>query len=63
MKSDLYKLLHLFDTRSKVIIGCLLVMILVGTVLDLFGIGAILPMVTLLSSSEPLEEGSSNVLV
>ena len=56
MKSDLFKLLYLFDARSKVIIGCLIVMILVGTVLDLFGVGAVLPIVTLLGSSEPLQD-------
>jgi len=55
MKTALFKLFYLFDTRSKIIIGCLLVMILFGTALELLGIGAVLPIVTLLSSSEPLQ--------
>ena len=56
MKSTLFKLLYLLDAKSKMIVCCLLVMVLVGTVLDLFGIAAVLPIVTMLSSPKPLQE-------
>ena len=55
MRSILSKLFYLFGSRSKLVISVLLVMILVGTVLEMFGIGAILPLVTLFSSPNPLE--------
>lgn len=58
MKSALFKLLYILDARSRVTISWLLIMILVGTILELFGIGVVLPIVTLLSSSTPLEENS-----
>jgi ATP-binding cassette subfamily C protein len=58
MMSTLSKLLYILDARSKVTVSWLLVIILVGTVLELFGVGAVLPIVTLLSSSTPLQENS-----
>ena len=58
MISALFKLFYILDARSKVTISWLLVVILVGTVLELFGVGAVLPIVTLLSSPTPLQENS-----
>ena len=55
MKSALFKLLYLFDTRAKKIICLLGVLILIGTGLELFGIGVVLPIVTLLSVPDPLQ--------
>lgn len=52
------KLLYLFDTRSKIIASLLLVMILVGTIFEMFGIGVILPLITLFSAPDPLEANS-----
>jgi ATP-binding cassette, subfamily B, bacterial PglK len=48
------KLLFLFDKRSKVIILLLLIMTLVGTLLEMVGIGLVIPVITLFSIPEPL---------
>lgn len=58
MKSMFVKLLYLFDARSKIIASLLLVLILVGTVLEMLGIGVILPLITLFSVPNPLETNS-----
>ena len=49
------KLLYLFDARSKKIALLLVFMILLGVVLEMLGIGIIIPLITLFSSSEPLK--------
>ncbi len=58
MESMFGKLLYLFDSRTKVIASLLLAMILLGTLLEMFGIGAILPLITLFSVPDPLEANS-----
>jgi len=52
------KLFYLFDARSKIIASLLLVMILIGTIFEMFGIGVILPLITLFSAPDPLEANS-----
>tara|TARA_B100000315_G_scaffold213161_1_gene210957 strand:+ start:206 stop:1984 length:1779 start_codon:yes stop_codon:yes gene_type:complete len=54
----LVKLLLLLSARSRRVASLLLVMILVGTVLEMFSIGIILPLITLFSSPSPLEANS-----
>ena len=49
------KLFYLFDTRSKIITLLLIFMILIGVVLEMLGIGAIIPLVALFASPNPLE--------
>ena len=49
------KLFYLFDTRSKIITLLLTFMILIGVVLEMLGIGAIIPLVALFASPNPLE--------
>ena len=49
------KLLYLFDARSKKIALLLIFMIFLGVVLEMLGIGIIIPLITLFSSSEPLK--------
>ena len=58
MRCMFEKLLYLFDTRSKIIVSFLLVMILVGTIFEMLGIGVILPLITLFSVPDPLEANS-----
>jgi ATP-binding cassette, subfamily B, bacterial PglK len=58
MRTMFGKLFYLFDARSKIIASLLLVMILVGTILEMFGIGVILPLITLFSAPNPLEANS-----
>ena len=50
----------LFDARSEKIALLLVFMILIGVVLEMFGIGVVIPLVTLFSSPDPL--GASPIL-
>ncbi len=52
------KLLYLFDARSKKIALLLIFMIFLGVVLEMFGIGVVIPLITLFSSPEPLKDSS-----
>ena len=54
----LAKFLWLFNARSKKMASLLLVMILVGSVLEMVGVGVILPLITLFSEPNPLEMNS-----
>ena len=54
----LAKFLWLFNARSKKMASLLLVMILVGSVLEMVGVGVIFPLITLFSDSNPLEANS-----
>jgi ATP-binding cassette, subfamily B, bacterial PglK len=49
------KIFSLFDTRSKVMALLLVFMILIGVVLEMLGIGAVIPLVALFASPNPLE--------
>ena len=49
------KLLYLFDVRSKKIAILLIFMIFFGVVLEMLGIGIIIPLITLFSSPDPLK--------
>jgi ATP-binding cassette, subfamily B, bacterial PglK len=55
MKSMFFKLLYLFDTKSKYTALFLLVMILVGALFEMLGIGIVLPLITLFSFPDPLK--------
>ena len=54
----LAKFLWLFNARSKKMASLLLVMILLGSILEMVGVGVILPLVTLFSDPNPLEVNS-----
>jgi ABC-type multidrug transport system fused ATPase/permease subunit len=49
------KFLYLFDARSKKLALLLVFMIFLGVVLEMFGIGIVIPLITLFSSPEPLK--------
>jgi ATP-binding cassette, subfamily B, bacterial PglK len=49
------KFLYLFNARSKKVALLLVFMIFFGVVLEMFGIGVIIPLITLFSSPEPLK--------
>jgi ABC-type multidrug transport system fused ATPase/permease subunit len=49
------QLLYLFDARSKKIALLLIFMIFLGVVLEMFGIGVVIPLITLFNSPEPLK--------
>jgi ABC-type multidrug transport system fused ATPase/permease subunit len=49
------KFLYLFDARSKKVALFLVFMIFLGVLLEMFGIGIVIPLITLLSSPEPLK--------
>ena len=49
------KFLYLFDARSKKVALLLIFMIFLGVVLEMFGIGIVIPLITLFSSPEPLK--------
>ena len=49
------KLFHVFDARSRIMVFLLICMGLIGAVFEMFGIGVIIPLVTLFSSPNPLE--------
>lgn len=54
MKTAVFKLFYLFDTQGRITIYLLFALILVGTGIELFGIGVILPLITLFSEPDPL---------
>ena len=54
MKTAVFKLFYLFDTQGRITIYLLFALILLGTAIELFGIGAILPLITLFSEPDPL---------
>ena len=54
----LAKFLWLFNARSKTMASLLLVMILIGSVLEMVGVGVVIPLVTLFGDSNPLEANS-----
>ena len=49
------KLFHVFDARSKIMTLLIIFMALIGVAFEMFGIGVIIPLVTLFSSPNPLE--------
>jgi len=58
MKTIFFKLLYLFDAKSKNAALLLLVMILVGALFEMLGIGIVLPLITLFSFPDPLKANS-----
>lgn len=56
MKDVLSKLWYLFNRSDKYALLLLFVLILFGTVLELLGIGAIIPFITMLAKPEVIEE-------
>ena len=58
MKTALFQLFYLFDKQAKKTVYLMFTLILMGTVMELLGIGAILPLITLFSVPDPLEASS-----
>ena len=53
--AGLIKFFYLFDTRGKITLCLLSILILIGSALELIGIGAVLPVVEMFSLPNPLE--------